>query len=178
MEGLLLQPREVLDAEGRLLCLGAFCTSVRGQIPHQDHRHCCQYAVSTKRVVPRKSKEKISFAENTSNIIPAPNAKVRQKKRQIYGQLTAQVRKDKRFPYRLCLGESLFCEDNSVVLSSRLPTLSQSLPQTTFLTSQSKHKALEALKGQSGLKHTAFWIEEISHPRLMGLLRSESYISR
>lgn len=51
MEGLSLQPKEVLDTEGNPLCPGASCASVRGQIPRHKHRHCCQYAASTRRVV-------------------------------------------------------------------------------------------------------------------------------
>lgn len=85
MEGLLLQPREVLDVEGRLLCPGASCASARGADSSLGAQTLLPVCTPGKGRVQRESKEKMWFAENTSNATPAPSAKVRQKKGQFYG---------------------------------------------------------------------------------------------
>lgn len=116
----------------------------------------------------------MSFAENTSNTSPVPSAKDKRRDNFMASSLHKTL--------KLCSGEALLYKDNSVPLRSRnnsaVSILSQSLLQTTHITTQSTLKALVPCKGHSGPQCKSFWIEGIFHPRHTGLHRDESHTSR
>lgn len=144
----------------RGLCAGAeFSLEVQTPLPACSEHGNNQFH--------RESKEKVSFAENTSNASPVPSAKYKRRDNFMASSLhkTSKLRS----------GEALFYKDNSVPLCSRnnpaVSILSQSLLQTTLITTQSTLKALAPCKGQSGPQCKSFCTEEIFHPCHTGLHR-------